>query len=88
VEDVEDDVKVFIRPVPDGKGGTALRAAMEAAGMSTRLLERASGVSRPTIANLANGKGGVERRKADAIAEALGLPVVTLFAHGDGVPPA
>lgn len=92
------DVRVFIRPVaapghklpspdhPDGK--TALREAMDKAGYGCWVMERLSGVSHGTVNNLANGKGGVERRKADAIAAALGLPTGRLFSHGDGVPPA
>jgi transcriptional regulator with XRE-family HTH domain len=93
LDDLEDvpDVKVFIRPIPLPKGSahpTALKRAMDAAGLSYREVAELSGVSKPTIGNLANGKGGVERRKADAIAEALGVPRVRLFAHKDGVPPA
>lgn len=90
--DEMDDVRVFIRPVvvrrPGQKPVTALHLAMEEAGVGVWIMERRSGVSHGTINNLRNGKGGVERRKADAIAHALGLPTVRLFAHGDGVPPA
>jgi transcriptional regulator with XRE-family HTH domain len=82
------DVKVFIRPIPLPGGGTALQKAKDAAGLSLREIAELSGVSKPTIGNLANGKGGVERRKADAIAAALDVPTVQLFAHGDGMPPA
>jgi transcriptional regulator with XRE-family HTH domain len=93
VDDLEDvpDVKVFIRPIPLPKGSahpTALKRAMDAAGLSYREVAELSGVSKPTIGNLANAKGGVERRKADAIAAALDLPMVHLFQHGDGMPPA
>lgn len=82
------DVRVFIRPIPVPGGPTALRLAMQKAGYGCWVLERLSGVSHGTINNLANGVGGVERRKADAIAQALGMPTVKLFSHGDGVPPA
>lgn len=103
VEDLEDlpdlpNVRVFIRPVgapglgmpgPDNPGGkTALRVAMDKAGYGCWVMQRLSGVSHGTINNLANGKGGVERRKADAIAAALGMSTAMLFHHGDGVPPA
>jgi hypothetical protein len=83
------DVKVFIIPrtVSDAEDAeTVLRAAMETAGMGVWLLERASGVSHQTLANLRNGRGGVERGKADAIAEALGVPVGDLFWHKDNAP--
>jgi hypothetical protein len=83
-----EDVKVFIVPLRLGPDKTALRAAMDEAGVGVWVLQRLSGVSHQTIANLANGKGGVERRKADAIAKALDIPTVRLFAHKDGVPPA
>lgn len=93
MEDLEDvpDVKVFIRPIPLPKGSahaTALGQAMEKAGYGVWVMERLSGVSHQTVQNLRNGKGGVERRKADAIAAALDVPTVLLFAHADGVPPA
>lgn len=93
MEDLEDvsDVRVFIRPIPLPKGSahaTVLRQALDAAGLSLRTVAELSGVSKPTIGNLANGKGGVERRKADAIAAALDVPTVLLFAHADGTPPA
>jgi hypothetical protein len=80
-------VKVFIQPLP-GEGAdpetglpTALRLAMDSAGVGVWVLERRSGVSHQTIANLANGKGGIERRKAADIAAALGVPVTELFQH-------
>lgn len=80
-------MRVFIRPRPavDGAGElkTALRVAMDSAGLGCHRLETRSGVSHGTINNLANGKGGVEKRKAAAIAEALGLKVWDLFQHGD-----
>lgn len=83
----ENEVRVFIRPrvreVAPGEKVTALRLAMDSGRWSTRTLQAASGVSRPTIANLANGKGGVEKQKAVAISEALGLKVWDLFQHGD-----
>lgn len=96
MQDVQDadsmeDVRVFIRPITinrDGRKITALRAAMDDAGVGVWIMERRSGVSHGTIHNLRSGKGGVERRKADAIAHALGLPTAKLFSHGDGVPPA
>lgn len=90
MENLEDvpDVKVFIRPVRLEGGGTALKRALDTAGYSLRKAAELSGVSKPTIGNLANGKGGVERRKADAIAAALDVPTVQLFRHGDGTPPA
>lgn len=95
MEDLEDlpdlpNVRVFIRPVaaPGNNGKTALRVAMDKAGYGCWVMQRLSGVSHGTINNLANGKGGVERRKADAIAAALGMSTALLFSHGDGVPPA
>ena len=90
LEALEDlpDVRVFIRPIPVPGGPTELRVAMDKAGYGCWVMERLSGVSHGTINNLANGKGGVERRKADAIAAALGIPTAQLFSHGDGVPPA
>jgi hypothetical protein len=97
VQDVKDadgmdDVRVFIRPIvverPGQEPATALGLAMEAAGVGCWIMERRSGVSHGTINNLVNNRGGVERKKADAISQALGLPTVRLFAHGDGVPPA
>ena len=81
------DVKVFIIPRKVQRGGelkTALRAAMDSAGVGVWVLERRSGVSHQTLANLANGKGGVERLEADAIADALGVPAGDLFIHKDG----
>jgi transcriptional regulator with XRE-family HTH domain len=81
------EVRVFIVPrtAEDASGEvkTALRLAMDSAGLSLRALEARSGVSRPTIGNLANGKGGVDKKKAVAISEALGLKVWNLFEHGD-----
>lgn len=81
------DVKVFIIPRKVQRGGelkTALRAAMDDAGVGVWVLERRAGVSHQTVANLARGQGGVERAKADAIAAALGVPVASLFIHKDG----
>ena len=83
-----DDVNVYIVPVRVGPDKTALRVAMDNAKLGVWRLERLSGVSHQTLANLANGKGGVERRKADAIADALGMTTGQLFAHKDGMPPA
>jgi transcriptional regulator with XRE-family HTH domain len=77
-----EDVKVYVRArrAPGGQE-TVLRGAMEAAGLGTRRMENRSGVSHQTIQNLRAGIGGVEIRKADAIAKALGMPTVQLFAH-------
>ena len=80
------DVKVFIIPRKVQRGGvvkTALRVAMDDAGVGVWVLERRSGVSHQTLANLARAQGGVERAKADAIAAALGVPVASLFVHKD-----
>jgi transcriptional regulator with XRE-family HTH domain len=84
-----EDVKVYIRARrEDGAEKTALRLAMDAAKVSVRHLEKATGINHQHINNVALGRGGIERRKADALAEALGLPVGELFAHADGVAPA
>lgn len=91
MEDLEDvpDVKVFIRPImAPGGVETVLGQAMAKAGYGVWVMERLSGVSHQTVQNLRKGKGGVERRKADAIAAALDIPTVLLFSHADGMPPA
>jgi hypothetical protein len=77
-----DDVKVYVRarPAPGGQG-TVLRRAMADAGLGVHRMQNKSGVSHQTIQNLRAGIGGVEIRKADAIAAALGMPTVQLFAH-------
>lgn len=79
--------KVFIMPrrvqTADGMS-TALRLAMDEAGVGVWRLKAASGVSHQTLANLAKGVGGVELRKAEAIAGALGKTVGALFLHKDG----
>jgi transcriptional regulator with XRE-family HTH domain len=76
-----EDVKVYVRARMAPGGETVLRQAMRDAGKGTRRMEQASGVSHQTIQNLRNGKGGIERRKAAAIAAALDMPAVMLFAH-------
>ena len=77
-----EDVKVYVRArMALGGQETVLRGAMEKAGYGTRIMERLSGVSHQTIQNLRAGKGGVEQRKAEAIAAALEIPTVQLFAH-------
>lgn len=81
------DVRVFIIPrrvQRSGRVTTALRAAMDEAGVGVWRLKAASGVSHQTLANLANGRGGVEKAKAEAIAGALEKPVTALFVHKDG----
>ena len=83
--------RVFIIPRPVQDGGeikTALRVAMQAAGVGVHRLERASGVSHQTVQNLRAGRGGVERAKAEAIAGALGVHPDALFCHKDGNPAA
>lgn len=81
------EVKVFIMPRrvegPDGVT-TALRVRMDEVGVGVHRLKAASGVNHQTLANLANGVGGVELRKAERIAEALERPVGSLFLHKDG----
>lgn len=83
--------RVFIIPRPVRDGGqvtTALRVAMAAAGVGVHKLERAAGVNHQTVQNLRAGKGGVERAKAQAIADALGVHPDELFCHKDGNPAA
>lgn len=81
------DVRVFIIPRLVQRAGdveTALRAAMREAGVGVWVLERRSGVSHGTIWKIRDGVGGIEKRKAEAIADALGVPVDSLFVHKDG----
>ncbi|WPM94288.1 hypothetical protein VB1_CDS0039 [Arthrobacter phage Marchesin] len=63
---------------------TALRVRMDEVGVGVHRLKAATGVNHQTLANLANGVGGVELRKAERIAEALERPVGSLFLHKDG----
>ena len=68
-----------------GPGGrTVLRSAMDEEGVGVHRLKAATGVNHQTLANLANGRGGVEKQKAERIAEALGRPLGALFVHKDG----
>lgn len=82
-----EEVKVFIMPRrvegPEGVT-TALRQRMNELGVGVHRLKAASGVNHQTLANLANGAGGVELRKARRIADALEVPVGSLFLHKDG----
>lgn len=81
------EVKVFIMPRrvegPEGVT-TALRLRMDEQGVGVHRLKAASGVNHQTLANLANGVGGVELGKARRIAEALDVGVGELFLHKDG----
>lgn len=88
-------MRVFIIPRRvEGPAGltTALRQAMdtynngpgEAPGVGVHRLKAATGVNHQTLANLANGVGGVEKGKAELIAAALNRPVSALFVHKDG----
>jgi transcriptional regulator with XRE-family HTH domain len=82
------DVKVYIRARrEEGAEKTALRLAMDAAKLGSSRLEQLTGINHQHINNVANGKGGIERRKAAALAEALGVPVVDLFAAGEVIAP-
>ncbi|MFJ4168344.1 helix-turn-helix domain-containing protein [Paenarthrobacter sp. NPDC089714] len=80
-------MKVFIMPRrvegPDGLT-TALRQRMDEVGVGVHRLKAATGVNHQTLANLANGQGGVELKKATRIAEALEVRVGDLFLHKDG----
>lgn len=81
------DVKVFIMPRRvEGPAGitTALRVAMDGKEVGVHRLKAACGVSHQTLANLANGSGGVELKKAERIAAALDVSVGSLFVHKDG----
>jgi transcriptional regulator with XRE-family HTH domain len=80
------EVKVYIRAIKADGEPSKLRQAMVAAGFSYKTLARAAGINHQHIANVAKGKGGMERDKADAIAQALGMPVGSLFSHGDKAP--
>jgi transcriptional regulator with XRE-family HTH domain len=73
------DVKVFIRAIGDDGQPTELRKAMDAAGLGVWKLEKATGINHQHIANVANGKGGIERRMAFALADALDRDVDDLF---------
>ena len=82
-----EQVKVFIMPRrAEGLEGvtTALRRRMDELGVGVHRLKAASGVNHQTLANLANGIGGVELQKARRIAAALEVPVGALFLHKDG----
>jgi len=84
LEDLPDlpDVKVYVRArTAPGGGETALAVAMRDANKGVWKIEKESGVSHQTVQNLRNGKGGIEQRKAAAIADALGVPTGDLFAH-------
>ncbi|WPM94364.1 hypothetical protein VG1_CDS0040 [Arthrobacter phage Cupello] len=63
---------------------TALRVRMDELEIGVHRLKAASGVNHQTLANLANGVGGVELQKARRVAEALDVPVGSLFLHKDG----
>lgn len=79
--------KVFIMPRRvEGPAGvtTALRQRMDELEIGVHRLKAASGVNHQTLANLANGVGGVELQKARRVAEALDVPVGSLFLHKDG----
>lgn len=80
-------VRVFIIPrlvETDDGVKTALRVAMDTEGVGVWLIEKASGVSHGTVANLARGVGGVEKSKAERVAASLGRSVGDLFIHKDG----
>lgn len=80
-------VKVFVSPrivVHQGERTTALRMAMDEAGMGVWKVKAKSDVSHQTIAYLANGVRGVEKEMAKRIAAALDKPVGELFMHKDG----
>lgn len=80
-------VRVFIIPrleETDEGLKTALRVAMDSAGVGVWLIEKAAGVSHGTVANLARGVGGVEKGKAERIAASLERSVGDLFIHKDG----
>ncbi|QOP64933.1 helix-turn-helix DNA binding domain protein [Arthrobacter phage Brynnie] len=82
-----EDQRVFIMPRRvSGPAGltTALRRAMDDKEVGVWRLKSACGVSHQTLANLANGVGGVELKKAERIAAALDVPVGSLFVHKDG----
>jgi hypothetical protein len=75
------DVNVYIRAIRrTDTEPTELDKAMTAAGISARWLGGAAGgINHQHIRNVAAGRGGIERRKADAIAKVLGVPVSKLF---------
>lgn len=74
------DVNVYIRARrKNDDEPTELSKAMAAAGLSYRRLGRAAGINHQHVSNVAQGRVGIERRKADAIAKFLGIPVRTLF---------
>ena len=74
------DVNVYIRAIRRGEDEpTELRKAMDARGASVWSLEKTTSINHQHSANVANGKGGIERRKAGALAKALGIPVSKLF---------
>lgn len=79
--------KVFVMPRraegPDGVT-TAMRLTMDGLEVGVWRLKAACGVSHQTLANLANGVGGVELKKAERIAAALDKQVGNLFVHKDG----
>ncbi|UVK62575.1 helix-turn-helix DNA binding domain protein [Arthrobacter phage TaylorSipht] len=79
--------KVFVMPRPvKGRDGmtTAMRQTMDGLDVGVWRLKAACGVSHQTLANLANGVGGVELKKAERIAAALDTSVGALFIHKDG----
>lgn len=58
----------------------ALRQVMDDKKVSTRELEAGSGVSRSTLSKITQEPGGsIEKRKAQAVAEALGVRYDDLF---------
>ena len=79
--------KVFVMPRRvEGPAGvtTAMRQTMDGREVGVWRLKAACGVSHQTLANLANGAGGVELKKAERIAAALDVTVGALFVHKDG----
>lgn len=78
------NVRVFVTTRalagPDGGPVVALRVAMTESGVSTRDLERATGVSRSMVSKVTRRPGGsIEKRKAEALAAAVGRRYDDLF---------
>jgi len=64
--------------------GPVIRAAREKAGLSQMQLARNAGYSRPTVANIENGKGNASLECVSAVCEAAGVSFVDAMNKAEG----
>jgi len=79
--------KVFVVARNVNRGGallTGMRALMTQHEVGYHRLSAACGVNHETLRKVATGVGGIELRKAEAIAAALDTTAGELFCHRDG----